>query len=352
MEPPPDARPFRPAPHTPLPRVLSHSGTVLARAQLVTITFRDYASRSLVESFGESVLQTSWYATVGAEYGLGFGNQVQKVQLGAAPAALDREAIAQLIDDQIAEAALPEPPAIGNQLVYVIYIPPSVQRGRDLVGVTTYHEMRQYKDARFPLVVVLDDGTDAEAMTVAAAQELLNTVTNPYHQPNDGYYVDPPAIDPWSRVPGEVGDLCEGDAPIYEAGLALPRIYSDASARVSAMPCKPAAHDEAWAAVSAEPSTMTLVRRGESAVFLITGWSTRDVPAWRLGVRAAELSDLDEEALRPELSTDEISNGTSAQLTLHVPDNAPLNATAVVYILSMSGPHARRWPVGIRVVPR
>jgi hypothetical protein len=346
MEPPP---PFRPAPHAPMPRVLRHSGTVLSNLQLVTITFEDYAARELVERFGDTIVRSSWYAAVGAEYGLGLGSHAAPVRLGPAPAALTRDDIAQLIKQLISDEIAPRPPATGNQLLYLLYVPPSVSRGSDLDGIG-YHEMVTLDGTRFPIAVVIDNVGDVGGggvLSLTAAHQLINAATNPYDPPNDGYYADPPLIDPWSLARGEVADLCEGEAPIREGEFAVPRVYSSNAAIRNRPPCMPMVPGDTWNDVSAEPSTMQQVTRGDSVTFVLTGWSTEEVPDWRLGTRVADFSQLTEAEMQPEFSSDVINNGATVTLTLHAPRNALRGTAAGIYVLS--GENMHRWAVGFVV---
>jgi hypothetical protein len=346
LEPPP---PFRPAPHAPMPRVLRHSGTVLSNVRLVTITFDNYAARDLVERFGDTVVTSAWYTGVGAEYGVRQGSHAPPVRLGPAPASLTRDGIAALIKQLITSGVVPAPPAVGNQLLYLLYVPPSVSRGPDLDGIG-YHQMVTLAGSRFPIAVVIDSIGDAGgsgAPSLTAAHQLINAATNPYEAPNDGYYADPPKIDPWSLARGEVADLCEGEPPIVEGDFALPRVYSDAASVAGKPPCKPMVPGDTWNDVSADPSTMQMIPPGGSVTFELTGWSTEEVPDWQLRTRVADFSQLTEDQMKPELSGDIINNGTTVTLTLHAPRTALRGAAAGVYVLS--GVNQHRWAVGFVV---
>lgn len=338
---PPDAAneppPFRPAPHAPMPRVLRHSGIVLSSVELVTLTFDDYAARDLVERFGDTIVGSPWYTTVGAEYGVRAGTHLARVSLGPSPASLTRDGIATLIKQRITDGAAPTPPTTGNQLLYLIYIPPSVSRGPDLDGISGYHQMLTLAGARFPIVVVVDsvgDDRGTGGPTLTAAHQLINAATNPYDPPNEGYYADPPMIDPWSLARGEVADLCDGELPVTDGELLLPRVYSDLAAAVGSPPCKPPMPGDMWNDVSAAPATMQMIPRGGSVTFQLTGWSTEKVPDWSLSTRVADFSQLTEAQMQPELSDDVINNGMSVTLTLHAPPTALRGATGGIYILS------------------
>lgn len=341
--------PFRSAPHAPMPRVLKHKGIVLSSVQLVTLTFEGYAARDQVERFGDMVVGSTWYAVVGGEYGVRHGSQVQTAVVGPAPSSITRDQIAALIKQLIVDARVPPPSAVANQMLYLLYVPSSVTRSPDLARLLGYHQMVTLGGVRFPIAVVLDADLAGRSVppTTTAAHQLINAVTDPYEPPNDGYYADPPMIDPWSLVRGEVADLCEGETPAMESGFELPRVYSDAASGAGKPPCKPFVPGDSWNDVTAEPSTMRMIPRGGSVTFELTGWSTEQVPDWKLRTRAADFSTFSEAEMQPELSDDMINNGTMVELTLHAPMNAPLGAAGGVYVLS--GANLHPWAVGFMV---
>jgi hypothetical protein len=349
MTDPPDAAtmaPFSPAPHAPMPSVLRHNGTVIANLRLVTLAFDGYDA-SAVHQFGDAIVSSSWYATVGAEYGIRQGSHLPTVTVGPAPSSITRDEIAALIKQLLGDGRVPRPNAGNNQLLYMIYIPPSVAIGLDLKGVRAYHQMATFAGAPLPIVVVLDDGSGPAGMTLPAAHQLINAVANPYEPPNDGYYADPPKIDPWSLVRREIADLCDGELPITEGVLTLPQVYSDLAAKAGKSPCTPSGPNDGWSDVSAEPSTMRTIPRGGSVDFILTGWSTEEVPAWELRTRVADFSEFSEDEMQPVLSDNVINNNMTVRLTLHAPLTAPSGAPGGVYVLS--GANGHPWAVGFVV---
>ena len=327
--------------------MLIATGGVLSMLQLVTITFDGYSARDAVEAFGDALVDSEWYTAIGHEYRMGPGNHLYRARIGAPPASLDRADIAQLIPDLITRGVLPRPDPDDNQLLYLLYIPPTVARGADLRGVHGYHEMLALDDARFPIAVVLDDGSGIAAITTAAAHQLIDAVTNPYEPPKEGYYADPPKTDPWSLVRGEIADLCEGEALYVERGHAFPRVYSSAAAQASLPPCLPPMPGDIWTDVTASPAQIQSIPPGGSIKFKLTGWSTTDLPEWKLRIQAADSSNFSKDEMLPQLSTDTIKNNTTVTLTLHAPFEAAIGAVGGVYILS--GPNNHPWAVGFTV---
>jgi len=340
----PDAGPFETAPHIPMPMVFPHAGTVLSRVQLVTVTFEGYAARADVEAFGDLVVNSSWYAAAGAEYNVGPGAHVEKLVLGPAPAALTRDAIRAQIASLVADSTLTAP---SDGLLYLLYVPPSVAF-TDPRGARSYHEALKLSGSiKVPFAVVIDDGGGLMSTTVAAAHQLINAATNPFEQPRDGYYADPPVNDPWSLVLGEVADLCDGETPIIEGGFAMPRVYSNDAVIAGKSPCKPFVPDDSWNDVSPKPSQMPVVLPGDAVTFQLTGWSTREIPDWQLSTHVADRSDFTLSEMNPELSNDMINNKSQVTLTLHVPADAASGTTGGVFVLS--GANVHPWAIGFIV---
>ncbi len=354
--PAPDVMPaesFEPAPHVPMPLAIPHAGTVLSNLHLVTITYQDYAGLAQVEAFGDMIGGSTWYTSVGAEYGLHAGTHAQTYQLGQAPASLTRGQIAAQIKQLITDGSVLPPTATDNQVLYMIFVPPGVARDVGLAGVHGYHDvltldaMPMLAGVQAPIAVVLDDGGDLAATTREAAHQLIDAATDPYRPPMDGYYADPPMTDPWSLIRSEVADLCGGEAPVAESGFTLPRVYSNHAAEARKSPCTPFVPDDTWSDVSAVPSTMQVVPRGGVVTFKLTGWSTREVPDWKLSTQVSDHSELTLDEMSPRFSSDMINNGVSVTLTLHAPAHATPGTPGGVYVLS--GENVRPWAVGFLV---
>jgi hypothetical protein len=357
VAPPPDAAAisteFQTAPHAPMPAVSPHAGRVLSALQLVTVTFDDYRFRDEVGAFGDALVRSAWYRTIGAEYGLTSATHVSRGSLGPKPRALRRSDVRDLITRAITDGTLP-PPAPGaatSQRLYLIYIPSSVIRGPGLTGIHGYHEMVTLDGVPFPIAVALDDFEDRNdllATTAIAAQQVINAATNPYAPPIDGYYADPPVTDPWSLVHGEVAALCAGEPAVTEAGYTLPRAYSSAAAQAGKSPCLPYdGSDDSWTDVTARPSQLQRIPPGGTVTFELTGWSTRELPDWRLRTRVADNSAFPLEDMHPRLSSETVNNGRSVQLTLQAPPDAAAGDAGGVYVLSGTG--QRPWAVGFIV---
>jgi len=344
---PPDAPrdvSFEPAAHIPMPRVFPHTGTVLPSVQLVTVTFEGYADRDAVERFGAAIVSSNWYVSAGAEYNVKAGTALPAVRLAQMPGPLTRRDIRAQIANLTTGAimtnpAVPQPPPL-----YLVYIPPDIEI-TDLVVRRSYHEViRLGNGDQVPLAVVLDGGDTATTL-VAAAHQLIDAATDPFTQP-EGYYADPPVNDPWSLVLGEVADLCEAEDLVSDGGYLLPRVYSNRAVAAGKSPCTPFVPDDDWNDVSAKPSQMPAVAAGSSTTYVLTGWSTREIPDWKLSLHAADRSDFTLNQMSPDLSSDTINNKSKVTLTLRVPAEATSGQTGGVYVRSGD---KHPWAVGFVV---
>jgi hypothetical protein len=340
---------FETAPHTPMPQLVPHGGQVLANVKLVTLTYTNYADKANVEAFGDAVVASDWYKQVTAEYGVSEGTHDAKVVIGPAPAMLTDVQVEAQIKQLINTNMVPKPLATGNQFLYMIYIPPSVTLDASLQGFYGYHAaaITTAGNIKFPYAVIIDDGTGIDTTTATAAHELVESATDPYDPPDDGYYVDPPLPDPWFLILGENADLCDGEDLIKSGTFAVQRIYSNAAAAAGKSPCIPFDPDDSWNDVSAEPATMPTIPAGGSATFTLTGWSTEEIDDWQIRTYDADFADLVEADITPQLSSDTINNGKTVTVTLHAPATATSGQLGGVYILS--GDNVRPWAIGFIV---
>ena len=339
---------FATAPHTPLPLLARHDGYVLHHPELVTITYANYAAAAQVEQFGDEVVASDWFQNAGREYGVGAGTHAAKVHLGAAPATLKDTDIETLMHTLVTNHTVPTPPATDSEYIYMIYIPPSVTLDASLQGFYGYHQDTTLGATRFAFAVILDDGSGIDTTTSTAAHELIETATDPYFVDGQlGWYIDPPADDPWYLIEGEIADVCDGEALIRSGNFAVQRTWSNLAAAAGQSPCVPYDPDSVWMDVSADPPTMPTIPAGGSATFTLTGWSTQQVGDWSLDEYTADFSDLYDTDMNPTFSTKIINNGKTAQLTLHAPASARSGDFGGIYVLS--GDQIRPWAVGFVV---
>ncbi len=341
---------FVTAPHTALPLLSPHHGVLLDHVQLVTITYDGYADRAGVEAFGDAIVASPWYATVGTEYGVGAGTHVAKVHATAPARLQDYTAVETEMQRLLTDHVVPTPPATGSQLFYILYIPPSLPLGPELRDCCYgYHQMivDSGTGRRVPFAIIFDDGTGLDTTTTTASHELIEGTTDPYETPDDGWYVDPPLPDPWWLLFEENADLCSFEPMEREGAFAVQRNWSMVEAAAGRAPCVPHQGDDEWYDVSAQPATMPTVAKGSTVMFTLTGWSTKAVADWELRLYDGDYSELSMAQLQPALSATHINNGQTVTLTMHVPASAVSGKASGLYVLS--GPSERPWAVGFIV---
>jgi hypothetical protein len=342
---------FMTAPHTPLPMLDKHSGSILSGVKLVTMTYTGYTLKSQVEAFGDYIVTSPWYTDSGMEYGVGAGTHAAKVDVGALPTMpLSDTKVDALMQSWVKTGKVPMPPATGNQYLYMLYLPPNTPRDASLTGFYGYHSFTTVNGINFPYAVIIDDGTGIDTTTSTAAHELFEAATDTLFvvNPNgDGYWADRALPDPWYLIATEAGDLCDGEALIKSGTWAVQRVWSNAAITAGKAPCVPWDPDDQWMDVSADPPMMPTIPAGGSTTFTLTGWSTSAMPDWQIATYTADFSDLTDTQMMPTLSATTINNGKTVTLTLHAPTTATHAQNGGVYILS--GQQQRPWAVGFTV---
>lgn len=337
------------AAHTPLPQMLPHADVVLDHPKLVTITFSNYAAKAQVEAWGDAVVDSNWWATEGAEWGISTMTHDAKITLGPAPTVIIEDVtIEALIKNLIETGMVPAPPSQGSEYVYMIYIPATVPLGDSLQGFYGYHaQLTTPAGGRYAYAVILDDNSGIDTVTSTASHELIESATDPFDAPQDGWAIDVPLPDPWYMTIGEIADLCGFEPVEQEGSYVYQRIWSNAAAAADSNPCVPS-HDEPWNNVTADPAEMPTIAAGDSVTFTLTGWSTAQMDDWSVLVSdPADYSDLTVDEMNPQLDGDTINNGTTLGLTLTAPVTAHSGEVGGVYVYS--GDYYRPWMLGFVV---
>ena len=344
----PDSGLFHTAPHTALPQAIPHANQVLEHPKLVTITYMDYPLIAMTEAWADAVVTSSWWPTVGAEYGIGTMTHDSSYTIPThSPTTVQQDVdLEAQIQTLITNGLVPTPPNTDNQYIYMIYLPKTVPLGETLLDLFGYHAQLTYNGAKFSYAVIVDDGSGIATTTTTSSHELIEAATDPYDPPNDGWYTDPPLPDPWALILGEVADLCSFEPTVQESDFTYQRIWSNAAAAASMNPCIPNTGD-AWETVSADPPAMPTALKGSTVVFTLTGWSTEKIDNWNLTESDGDYSVLTASQMSPTFSTTIINNAKTATVTLHVPSNATSGSSNGIYILS--GEYDRPWAVGFRV---
>jgi len=334
----------------PLPQVPFQGGPLLAKPQLVTITFGGYAFEQQVQLFGDWVLASPWLEAVGHDYGVGNGGvQLAKVVIADPPAAtLSRVDVEQLLNARIVDGTLPAPT---DGILYMIYFPSSValtlaSGARSCLDFAGYHgEAQSSSGVRFSFAAVPtcfgSSGTgDQAAIEAVASHELVEAATDPFPDSAPGYLITDMS-NPWVIEP-EVADLCATLA-LDQSGHHVQRIWSNSAAAAGQQPCVPAPSGAPYLTTSS-PEVIPAVMAGSSTTIELTGYATTTVADWSLDVSQEFGFDT-----APLLGRSKLNDGQQTTLTLSVPAGTPSGSLGGVFLLSTEpGADPGRWIVAVR----
>jgi hypothetical protein len=369
----PDAS-FAPAAHPSLARgnIPDHGGPTLAHARIVTVTFAGYEHEPDVEAFGGWLPTSDWWATVGAEYGIGAATSLGHVVLASpAPASTTVSELGALLAARIKDGTLPSDPdtSIEADTVYVVYFPAStsvhVTAGDAGCGAASgFHA--SYSDGQLLFVFAAIPGncaatdpslglSDLEFLEFNASHEIFEAVTDPYLVATNGSALatGPAAWDlqdrtnPWLGLGGELGDACTAHC-VRDAGFTVQRIWSNAAALAGDDPCVPAV--EPAFGVAPVQDAAVMVAAGSSAQVPVVGWASAPAAPWQVNAYAAPFvtsSFVPTASLDPEA----LDNGATGTLVVSVPTGTSVGAQGYVFLTSQAANGAARAYSGWQVWP-
>ncbi|MHB1844214.1 MAG: hypothetical protein ACYCWW_05185 [Deltaproteobacteria bacterium] len=324
-----------------LPQLTLGPGPVLSSVKLVTITYANDPLRATDEAFGDWIVTSAWFATVGKDYGVGPGTQKAKVELAeTAPSQIADYGIDGALTQWIADGTVPAPDA---QTLYLVYYPPTTSvtdAANDAISCTIaagYHSEDHTHSPSFAYAVVptcssADPVVAAAEVQGAASHELIEAATDPLPDSNPGWQLAP--TNPWVLARGgvEVGDLC---FPLgaTEDGYTLSGIWSNSAAAAGDDPCVPSS-GAPYYTVYATPSVVALQPGGQARVTLV-GWANAAVPSWPIAVSVGPgQQGLPGFTPTATLSVPTVGDGLTATLTLQAPAGAPSGASASIVVFS------------------
>ncbi len=340
-----------------LPQLYKNSGTVLTDVNMVTVTFDGYPYRGAAEAFGEFVFGSKWFPAVTAEYGIKSGTHVEAVRLAdKLDATMTDAQIAMLIEKHIQDGSLPAPS--GRNFYYMVYFPSGTTisdggsggvSGASCSSFLGYHSEAKYMGTPFAYGVICDCDDNQDTITVTAAHELVEAATDPYPYTNPGYNLQPDPGDPWQiEIGQESADLCDAEGTIYENGVALQRIWSNAAAAEGTSPCVPMP-DPDYAAVFPVPYDIPTASAGDTVTFTLMGWTAGNAQSWDLTIGQASYVDYTPTEQQARLSATTISPGDTVTLTMTVPRDADQHSGSIEGVLIESTKFAHVWPVAYQI---
>ena len=339
--------------HHAFPQVPNNGGSVLAAPDLVTITFDGYPYRADVEGYGDWLMTSSWLAAVGADYGVGKGRHLQKVHLPASAlpsTTLTDEQVQSFLVNQFGKSLTPPS---GTSPIYAVYLPQGTSIS--MSGASSCQDFGGYHGeiqsgpldlayAVLPLCSSPQGLSDLDYLELAISHEVIEAATDPFRSTMGFVVAD--QTDPWSYVPGEVGDLCVGAAPYQDSGHTAQRIWSNSAAAAGGDPCVPRAGTE-YVNVSPDAAGFVQAAVGSTVKIKLTGWSAGGTTPWALQATPGQSSFM------PGFSLDahSLRDGSVATATFTVPAGTQSGNFATVLILSSTDGFAsyNLWPVGVYV---
>jgi hypothetical protein len=307
---------FKPISRSLPPLMTSHGGRVLDKVHLVTVSFSDTPEVDAILAFGDWVVTSSWWSTVGKDYGVGPGTHEHVTLSDPTPSTLVDAEFAAVIDSEVATGVLPA----GPENVYMFFF--SSAATVSSIAYSGWHHASPGGNV-YAVITSACAPSPSEiqaAYTFVGAHELIEAATDP--DPLTGYTFD--------FDEGEVADVC--NQFITVDGRAVPTIWSLSAAAAVDNPCVPSAGD-AQINVSA-PSQVSLKGSGNSTSVQLTGWSSTRVGDWI--VRASVSGDY-ASSVSATLQTDGtsyINDGESVTLKLATDGTVPAGTRLIVEVTS------------------
>jgi hypothetical protein len=327
---------FAPAPHAALPQMPQNGGQApLSKINLVTVSFADTPEVSQIEAFGSWLVTSSYWLTVGKDYGVGAGTHTHVKLTDATPDTVIDHDFAAYVDGKVGAGELPGT----AQSVYMFFFSTAVTT-TDQAGAGGWHNRSA---GGHDYAVILPGCSPApgdilDQYTFVAGHEAIESATDP--SPLSGY--------DFGFGEGEVADLC--DVTTVQDGYDVPTIWSNSAAAKGGSPCIPASSLPYIDVDPSMPHVSIASSAGASAELTLTGWSTAVTGDWLLQVAVVGQNA---QAFTATLDspTDLINNGGTAKLTVTTDGSAGAGSTAIIEVQSYAPSGALASIAGVQLIP-
>ena len=328
---------FATASHAPLPAMPQNGGQQpLSKVNFVTVSFSDTPDDGDIKTFGDWIVTSSYWLTVGKDYGVGAGTH-QHVKLSdPTPDTLIDKDFSSYVDQKVASGVLPSAP----QSVYSFFL----SSATTVTTVANAGGWHNRTGGGHDYAVILPGCSSAAADIMAqyafvAAHELSEAATDP--SPTSGYN--------FGFGESEVADLCDGAS--MQDSYVLPTIWSNSSAAKGGDPCVPAAGTP-YVDVDPSPKSVSIpATKGASVEVTLTGWSTARVGDWIVQATVSGQSAGSFTATLSPTATDLLNNGETVKLTVTTDGSAAAGSTAVVEVTSLAPMGAAASVQGVQFIP-
>ncbi|HXN32750.1 MAG TPA: hypothetical protein VN894_12845 [Polyangiaceae bacterium] len=305
--------PFVMAPHPDWPQLplMSMPGTTLMPMKLVSIGVQGDPLADMLFAFGDALVKSAWWTTIGQDYGVGptamtnahvTGPSIPPNMTRTDPQNPGSNDMSGYIQSLIRSGAAP---ARDDNAMYLLYLPPGIAAYDKSGASNTYCQF--YGGYHGASVYVEADGgmtnsaviwgfvqrcapsasaSDLDTLTLAASHEIAEAATDTL--PGYGWtfaaaipQMPPPP--PWTSTPflalgGENGDMCEG-TQWTEGAYKYQRIWSNSAAAHPGDPCLPAWSNVPYVNASV-PKSWYSVAAGSQVQIPVTGFSDRPTADW------------------------------------------------------------------------
>ena len=236
-----------------MPQVVDSGGPILAAPVVQPIFFAnvpDPDTQPYVEAFLPALSSSSYWNTVGAEYGVGpFTVMPSIISMDPVPTA--DMAMATYLAGQLDGTHMGWPVAETTSTIYMVMLPSGQTYSGACTDFAGYHSENTTNSANFVYAVIANCGA-APTINATALDEVTNTISHELIESStDPKFTTAPAWEStdtehlaWSREAGaEIGDMCEWTPSAQQRLVGtynVQRIWSNASALAGHDPCVPA----------------------------------------------------------------------------------------------------------------
>lgn len=262
-----------PATHTPLPQVKSYGGPVMKNAKFLAITFPDDDATSVasIEDFSTKIGQSTYWATIGKEYGVGAATSTAFHFATTLPSkTFSDDDIQAFVKAQITSGGLPPG---DKDTLYALYYPAGYtitlphNQGTSCKDFGAYHGEIQLSDgtsrpyAVMPRCPAQYGASVLDSLTGAASHEYFEAATDPFVETDPAYGLNDANGLGWYFLGGgaEVGDMCAGLGDVFykptDVGYLVQRMWSNEAAKASHDPCIPQGQTPYYNAAPVMPDT-------------------------------------------------------------------------------------------------
>lgn len=235
------------APFVPtFPEVVNVGGHVVSKPVVQPIVFAGDPLASTVEDFTQKVSASTYWQSIGAEYGVSSIAPRTPVSITeTAPTTITSKQVEAFLRDRI--AVDPFGP-LDPSTLYILYYPSgttitATELGTSCVDFGGYHGEISVNGVAVGYAVI-PRCDDVDTLTVSASHEMFEWATNPLPKTQPAYARVDDAHPAWNAVMvGEISDLCtfldRKNVMPTEVGYRVQRQWSNALSKVGAFPCAP-----------------------------------------------------------------------------------------------------------------